>query len=145
MSLKQRTSTANFHRRLINRTFVTNTRNVTIGADAYRQVNTLFHRFDPPSQKFETGWIYNSPAARIETVNVEVANRWHGRTDPPPALPLCGFYGQLCKDANLGQETSKLLAGVITSICLLAIFVGSVIHRYDRFSCNVQKKVRKES
>ncbi|GAV00670.1 hypothetical protein RvY_11488 [Ramazzottius varieornatus] len=43
--------------------------------------------------------------------NSDIANRWQGRTDPPPALPLCGFYGQLCKEANLGQETSKLLAG----------------------------------
>ena len=108
----------NFRQRLLNHTFHTNSRTVSIGSDAYRLENILFNRFNGTSKTFQTGWMYNAASRRIDTVSEVVADRWHGRADPLPNKPACGYRGELCYSDVLTRSTLSF----VIAACLLVVF-----------------------
>ncbi|GAV00430.1 hypothetical protein RvY_11278-2 [Ramazzottius varieornatus] len=95
---------------MLNRTFHLESRNVTIGADAFRLADVFFQRFNKANQQFQTAWQYDA-ITKVLLTTPEVAREWYGGVFPPPNKPACGYMRELCSDTD---QVSKEFMGTLT-------------------------------
>lgn len=124
-------------RKMWNRTFAGIAGNVTIDANGDRLVDYTLFDMKPDTGDFEAVMIFDSLRDEFFELPGKKIHWANNRPGPPPDIPPCGFFGELCLDESDTQRV-LIIAAMTLSFLLLCLFVVFIfVYRHYRLEAEL--------
>lgn len=131
-----------------NRTFEGIAGNVTIDVNGDRLVDYTLFDMNPNTGEFEAVMIFDSLLDEFFELPDKKIHWPNNQLGPPPDMPKCGFYGELCLDKDLASKRLLIIAASILTILLVFLVVVSILifrhYRLEAELASMTWKIRQE-
>lgn len=135
-------------RKMWNRTFEGIAGNVTIDVNGDRLVDYTLFDMNPNTGDFEAVMIFDSLLDEFFELPDKKIHWPNNLPGPPPDMPKCGFYGELCQDEDLASKRLLIIAAsVLTTLLVFLVVVSILMYRHYRLEAELASmtwKIRPE-